>query len=568
MDSIAYKVQQFRKDIRPAMRCFHPLRVWNAVSHSFEFHNCGKCPYCLSLKATELATRCFNECKQHKYSIFFTLTYDNEHIPYIVCRGKWFYLENRTVHSVDGESVPIVHVDQFDIPANKVIETSDGPVDIPAFSVIHLPDIQRFQKRLRINITRQFNHYDKKKQKELYDLRQKGIAVRIFINPEYGPTTFRAHYHGCLWTDSKEVANALLDPYRGTKYENDRKYWHGLIYKSWAMCDPARCDAQFVSGSAPNYVAQYVAGSDSLPTVLRQKPFRPKPLGSKNPLIGSYKVNDEELADTFYNGTVEFARWNDEAKEYSPALLSYTTLSRFFAKCEAYDLQDDFDQLRLYEKYDVLKPVRRPVVRHGYLCKKSLQIKTFDYNILYPDLPQNDYFRYQNYRFYRCVKYWSSRDVVVPVRGRDGTIISHDVVRLSPLQVIRKFRRIYDNLKLYQMRNFYLEQEIISQTQLFPNIYATLTYLLSYYPEFVHDLPALLVSNAQVMRLNSVLGGFGLSVPDLYYGNMLKQNIIDFIMSDNIINKNHVISTFQKVRDKSKSKKFKESYARKKGFIY
>lgn len=109
---------------------------------------------------------------------------------------------------------------------------------------------------------------------------------------------------------------------------------------------------------------------------------------------------------------------------------------------------------------------------------------------------------------------------------------------------------------------------LISQTQLFPNIYATLTYLLSYYPEFVCELPALLVSNAQVLRLNSVLECFGLSVPDLYYGNMLKQNIIDFIKSDNLISKNHVISTLQKVRDKSKSKKFKETYARKKGIIY
>ena len=568
MDSIAYKVQQFRRDIRPAMRCFHPLRVWNAASHSFEFHNCGKCPYCLSLRATELATRCFNECKQHKYSIFFTLTYDNEHVPYLVNTGNWYHLANRTVRSVDGVSVPIVHVDQFDIPANKVLETSDGPVDIPAFGVVHLPDIQRFQKRLRINISRQFNHYDKKKQTILYCLRQKEISIRIFVNPEYGPTTLRPHYHGIVWTDSKEVANALLDPFKGSRFENDRKYWHGLIYKSWAMCDPSRCDAQFVSGSAPNYVAQYVAGSINLPTVLRQKPFLPKPLGSKNPIVGSYKVNDEEIADTFYNGTVEFSRWNDETKEFSPTLLSYQTLARFFARCESYDLSNDYDQLRLYEKYERMTAFRRPVVRHGYLCKKSLQIKTFDYNILYPDLPDNDYFRYQNYRFYRCVKYWSSRDFVVPVRDPYGNIISHDVVRLSPLQVIRKFRRIYDNLKLYQMRNFYLEQEIISQTQLFPNIYATLTYLLSYYPEFVHDLPALLVSNAQVMRLNSVLVGFGLSVPDLYYGNMLKQNIIDFIKSDNLISKNHVISTFQKVLDKSKSKKFKETYARKKGLIY
>ena len=59
MDSIAYKVEQFRKDIRPAMRCFHPLRVYNKVTREFEYHNCGKCPYCLSLRATELATRYF-----------------------------------------------------------------------------------------------------------------------------------------------------------------------------------------------------------------------------------------------------------------------------------------------------------------------------------------------------------------------------------------------------------------------------------------------------------------------------------------------------------------------------
>ena len=172
--------------------------------------------YCLSLRATELTTRCFNECKQHKYAIFFTLTYDNENIPYIAPSpsGKYWYLVNRTVKSVDGLSVPIVHFDEMDIPQNKVIETADGPVDIDAYAVVHLPDIQRFQKRLRINLTRQFNHYDKKTQKELYDLRQKEISIRIFVNPEYGPTTFRPHYHGIVWTDSQEVANSLLDPYR------------------------------------------------------------------------------------------------------------------------------------------------------------------------------------------------------------------------------------------------------------------------------------------------------------------------------------------------------------------
>lgn len=570
MDSIAYKVEQFRKDIRPAMRCFHPLRVYNKVTHEFEYHNCGKCAYCLSLRATELATRCFNECKQHKYAIFFTLTYDNESIPYIAPSpsGKYWYLVNRTVKSVDGLSVPIVHFDEMDIPQNKVIETADGPVDIDAYAVVHLPDIQRFQKRLRINITRQFNHYDKDKQKELYNLRQKEISIRIFVNPEYGPTTFRPHYHGIVWTDSQEVANSLLDPYKGSRRANDRSYWHGLIYKSWQMCNPERCDAQFVTNSAPNYVAQYVAGSLDLPEVLRQKPFRPKPLGSKNPIIGSYKVNNEELADTFYNGTVEFTRWDDEAKDFTPALLSYQTLARFFARCESYDIQDDFAQLRLYEKYDRMSYVRRPVVRHGFLNYRTLNVKSYDYNLTYLDCPDNDYFRYQNLRFYKCVKYWSSHDVTVPVRSRDGSIIGHDVVRLSPLQVIRKFRRIYDNLKLHQLRNFYLEQEIISQSKLFSGVKATLTYLLSYYPEFVHSLPALLMFNTQKIVLQNQLSSFGLSLTDLYSGNCIKQDVIEFIKSDNIVRNNHLVSTLQKVRDKSKSKKFKETYARSKGIIY
>ena len=192
---------------------------------------------------------------------------------------------------------------------------------------------------------------------------------------------------------------------------------------------------------------------------------------------------------------------------------------------------------------------------------RTLDVKSYDSNLMYLDCPDNDYFRYQNLRFYKCVKYWSSHDVTVPVR-------SYDVVRLTPLQVIRKFRRIYDNMKLYQLRNFYLEQEVISQTKLFSGVKATLTYLLSYYPEFVHNLPSLLMFNTQKIAIDSELQSFGLSLTDLYFGNCIKQDVIEFIKSDNIVSSNHIVSTLQKVSDKSKSKKFKETYARQKGIIY
>ncbi|CRI74533.1 Uncharacterised protein [Chlamydia trachomatis] len=265
---------------------------------------------------------------------------------------------------------------------------------------------------------------------------------------------------------------------------------------------------------------------------------------------------------------MEFARWDDDAKEFAPTLLSYQTLSRFFARCQSYDIQDDYAQLRLYEKYDRMSYVRRPVVRHGFINSLTLNVKSYDYNLMYLDTPDNDYFRYQNLRFYKCVKYWSSHDVTVPVRSHDGTLISYDVVRLTPLQVIRKFRCIYDNMKLYQLRNFYLEQEVISQTKLFSGVKATLTYLLSYYPEFLRKLPALLMFNTQKIALDYKLKSFGLSLDDLYYGNCIKHDVIEFIKSDNLVCSNHIVSTLQKVRDKSKSKKFKETYARSKGIIY
>jgi hypothetical protein len=186
MDSIAQKVQQFRKDVKPAVRCYRPYRSYNRALGMFEYHNCGKCPYCLSLRSNELATRCFSECSQHKYSLFFTLTYDNDHVPYLERVGKWYYLVNRTVKSLDGVSTPIIHYSEFDIDANKKIETAYGPVDTDSYAVCHTPDIQKFQKRLRIKLTRMLTRT--KKQRRVFVLTDedasflKDISNYFYIN--------------------------------------------------------------------------------------------------------------------------------------------------------------------------------------------------------------------------------------------------------------------------------------------------------------------------------------------------------------------------------------------------
>lgn len=567
MDSIAQKVQQFRKDIKPAVRCYRPYRSYNRALGMFEYHNCGKCPYCLSLRSNELASRCFSECSQHKYSIFFTLTYDNENVPYIERVGKWYYLVNRTVKSLDGLSTPIIHYTEFDIDPSKKIETAYGPVDSDSYAVCHTPDIQKFQKRLRINITRRLNPYNKDYETEKYNLRQSELQIRLFISPEYGPTTLRPHYHGILWTDSKEVADLCLDPFKGSSaFACRRDKWHGIIYSSWQMCSPERCDVQHVVKSAPNYVSQYVAGCYSLPKVLRSKPFRPKVLASKNPIIGSYKVDFEKVKDIFYNGLVETLEYDVNEKEFTYVPLPYSLMLRFFPKCQAYSIQNDYDQLRLFKKYKYGRYWRCAVIKHGNL-DLHFNVHQFDYNLIMLDLPDNEFFRYQNLRFYRMVNFWSSRSFRFPIRER-GNIVRYETLHLSPLDVIRKFRKLYDNLALYQLRNFYLEQEVISDSNIFDNSYIKLTYLLSYYPEFVSSLPRMLCTRPQISKILVRLRSFGLEIRDLYAGNVLRDDILDFVKGNNVVVSNFRKNTFQKVLDKNKSKKYKESYARSKGIIY
>ena len=211
-DSIKDYVKRFRQNVTPAMRCYHPLRIYNAARGEFEWHNCGKCPYCLKMRSDELTQRCYKESEQHPYAIFFTLTYDNEHIPYLERVGKWWILRNRS-EVVDGESTVIIH--DSEVQGVHPIESNECSIDIECFGVLWKQDIINFKKRLFINLRRYVQRNSKYYQSLYVDGKIKETPLfRIFINGEYGPTTLRPHYHGILWFDDKCLAQDFLDPYR------------------------------------------------------------------------------------------------------------------------------------------------------------------------------------------------------------------------------------------------------------------------------------------------------------------------------------------------------------------
>lgn len=571
-DSIKEYVKRFRQKVTPAMRCYHPLRIYNSVRGEFEWHNCGKCPYCLKMRSDELTQRCYKESEQHPFAIFFTLTYDNEHIPYLERVGKWWILRNRS-EVVDGESTIIIH--DSEVQGVHTIESNEVPIDIDCFGVLWKQDVINFKKRLFINLKR-YVQRNKKYYTSLFvngKLKEEPL-FRIFINGEYGPTTLRPHYHGILWFDEKCLANDFLDSYKNSANASDRDYWHGLIYESWQMCSPDRCDSQHVTKAAPSYVASYVCSTYSLPDVLQAKPFRPKVLASKNPIIGSYKVRPEVLTDALFNGTILFPQWVDEEKSFTEYPLPYSYLLRYFPKCEAYRISSVNDKLSVFAKYESGRYLVRPVVPRGRFDMQKQIRRSLDYNLEKLDIPFNDYYRYQNLRFYRMLKYWCSRAFNVPERDNLGNLTGRYVSRkLTPRQYIECLDRLYSNLELYQLSKFYAEQQVFLDGShntynefLFTNHIQARVYLLSYYPEFVHTLPRVLTPFNR-SDVSSKLSTFGLQIDDIYNGCYLSKVVLDYLYNNDIF-MHFRVNTTQKCIDRNKSKKYKEFYARQKGIIY
>lgn len=564
---------RFRQKVTPAMRCYHPLRIYNAVSGEFEWHNCGKCPYCLKMRSDELTQRCYKESEQHPYAIFFTLTYDNEHIPYLERVGKWWILRNRA-EVVDGVSTVIIH--DSEVQGVHPIESNEVPIDIDCFGVLWKQDIINFKKRLFINLKRYVTR-NKKYYSSLFvnGKIKESPLFRIFINGEYGPTTLRPHYHGILWFDDKCLAQDFLDPYKDGQFSADRNYWHGLIYESWQMCSPDRCDAQHVTKSAPSYVASYVCSTYSLPDVLQAKPFRPKVLASKNPIIGNYKVDGDLLKDALFNGTILYPQWDVDKKSFTEYPLPYSLMLKYFPKCQAYSVSDFNDKLSIFAKYESERYVIRKVVRRGFFDSHKQDKTCLDYNQEYDDTPYNDYYRYQNWCFHRMLKYWCSRSFDVPERDTNGVLTGRYVSRkLSPRQYIECLDRLYSNLELFKLSKFYAEQEVLLDGShntynefIFTQRYQAKIYLLSYYPEFVHSLPRVLTSSVDRLSLDRQLNTFGLGIADIYNCLELSPAVLDFLYN-NDINMHFRVNTTQKCVDRNKSKKYKEFYARQKGIIY
>lgn len=409
------------RTLRPALSCEHPYKTRNKQTGEIIVARCNHCPSCLYLKSLNLTKRLETECTQHKYSIFFTLTYDNDHLPLLhfdnsfVAPGadnsltlyhSFVFTRLNDAYTVDNKgrkhlfsSVRPFYVDF----TSEQLSDLRSPTNLSGrnIAVCYKPDVQAFIKRLQVNLVRTLKKLNLTKYAQLTN---KSLDFRYFISSEYGPQTLRPHYHALAWTDDPVIAQLLLaDGIKGQR-------GHGIISKSWPFCTKERIDVQAVTSTACNYVASYISGSFGLPKVLQDKHFRPFTVCSTAPCVGCYSVNPETLQELLLNGFVPClsSRIKKNGSTASSIVLpSKQILNRFFAKCHGFSTKDADYLVRLYKKYSHGRYVKPKFVQNQPVALSRFNIynqKTKSLVDASADASYTDSYNYQDFCFYRSVK--------------------------------------------------------------------------------------------------------------------------------------------------------------------
>lgn len=221
----------------PFLKCLHPRKVRNPYTGEIITVSCGKCEACQMNKSSRYAFQCKLESYASVCSVFVTLTFDNNNIPYVrlVDSGSL----GCDIVSSSGEILDKVFSDDFGLAGKdmflKKVSILDGRIPVLSKSALQL-----FIKRFRIT----------------YERKGFNTKIRYFACGEYGPKTYRPHYHIIFFFNDRAQA-ACADE---------------VVRACWTL---GRVDVQATKGTASNYVAGYVNSTGFIPRFFKTCSLRP-----------------------------------------------------------------------------------------------------------------------------------------------------------------------------------------------------------------------------------------------------------------------------------------------------
>lgn len=257
-------------------RCQHPRTVVNKYTHESVVVPCGHCPSCVLRRSAIQTNLLTTYSAQFRYIYFVTLTYAPCFLPTL----EVSIIESCSEDIADVPCVPDINdLDAGDpntymfgfrsVPRSASVKLKNSTVE----RIFRDPEI-RFSYPMKpkdlLSILGKINHnvpnripYVCNRDLDLFLKRLRSYypdeKLRYYAVSEYGPTSFRPHWHLLLFSNSERFSQTVC--------EN--------VPKAWSY---GRCDASLSRGFAAPYVASYVNSFVALPDFYTQMPkvVRPK----------------------------------------------------------------------------------------------------------------------------------------------------------------------------------------------------------------------------------------------------------------------------------------------------
>ena len=289
-------------------RCQHPRTVVNKYTHESVVVPCGSCPSCILRRSAIQTNLLTTYSAQFRYVYFVTLTYAPCFLPTL----EVSVIEACSDDIADVPCVPDINDLDADDPNTYLF----GFRSVPRSASVKLknstvertfkdPEV-RFSYPMKpkelLSILGKINHnipnripYVCNRDLDLFLKRLRSYypdeKLRYYAVSEYGPTSFRPHWHLLLFSNSERFSKTVL--------EN--------VSKAWSY---GRCDASLSRGFAAPYVASYVNSFVALPDFYTQMPkvVRPKSFHSigfteSNLFPRKVRIAEvDEVADKCLNG--------------------------------------------------------------------------------------------------------------------------------------------------------------------------------------------------------------------------------------------------------------------------
>lgn len=308
-------------------RCTSPVTIFR--DGKLQKFPCGKCSACRVSRANDWSFRLADEIAFSQFSLWFTLTYDNKYVPKLywtpdLLGGSWSSDNDLNIRF---DSVKDVRRED-----NIVIPGYPRTYPISHFNhsdadnyVTYLSkrDIQLYIKILRKKVYERFK-----------DKFSEANTFRYFVCGEYGPRTYRAHFHMLFFFQDEETC----------------EFVRSILYENWQMCDRQFLEdyIRLSDGDVSQYVTQYVNSVTSLPGLFQEAQIAPFHLQSKNPAIGYGSFDREEVYEQIYIG--DFERPVRFTKPGVQNVFQYpkSYISRLFPKCFEYSKKLSGQLLYIY----------------------------------------------------------------------------------------------------------------------------------------------------------------------------------------------------------------------------